>query len=59
MVKRLRFGPINDFLDPTLLTFKVTSPLNLVEEYARVCELINCDRGESKVQVVKSIFFFT
>ena len=46
MVKRLRFGPINGFLDPTLSTVKVTSPLNLVEEHARVCELINCDRGE-------------
>ena len=56
MVKRLRFGPINGFLDSTLLTFKVTFPLNLVEEDARVCELINCDRGESKAQVVKFVF---
>ena len=56
MVKRLRFGPINCFLDPTLSTVKVTSPLNLVEEHARVCELINCDRGESKAQVVKFVF---
>ena len=38
-------------------TFKVTSPLNLLEEHARVCELINCDRGESKAQLVKSVFF--
>uniref|UniRef100_A0A7N2KJT8 Uncharacterized protein n=1 Tax=Quercus lobata TaxID=97700 RepID=A0A7N2KJT8_QUELO len=30
--------------------------LNLLEEHAWVCELINCDRGEWKAEVVKSLF---
>ena len=54
MVKRLGFGLINGFPPPS--TFKVSSPMNLLEEHAWVCELINCDRGEWKAEVVKSVY---
>ena len=54
MVKRLGFALINGFPPPS--TFKGTSPMNLLESHAWVCELINCDRGEWKAEVVKSLF---
>lgn len=41
---------------PTPSTFKVTSPMNLLEEHAWACELINCNCGEWKAEVVKSVY---
>ena len=41
---------------PTPLTFKVSSPKNFLEDHARVSELIDCENGVWKAELVKSVF---
>ena len=41
---------------PTPLTFKVSSPNNFLEDHARVSELIDCENGVWKAELVKSVF---
>nr|POE88599.1 hypothetical protein CFP56_69032 [Quercus suber] len=38
------------------LTFKVSSPKNLLEDHTRISELIDSERGGWKAEVVKSVW---
>lgn len=54
MVRKFGFGMINGFKNP--LTFKVSSPKNLLEDHTRISELIDSERGGWKAEVVKSVW---
>lgn len=41
---------------PTPSTFKVSSPKNLLEDHAQVSELIDCENGLWKAELVESVF---